>query len=134
MDLEKSLFKKLDCLRIYVPDLNKGLKYYHEYLGLKIKWKTEREIGLLMEDGIGELVIQDKDKREETDIKVDSVLEAIPIIEKAGGKVIHGPFDIKIGKCAVVEDPWNNKMVILDSTKGTFVTDDDGNILGQGNS
>jgi lactoylglutathione lyase len=65
------------------------------------------------------------------DIKVDSVMDAAVKIEKAGGQILYGPFDIKIGKCAVVKDPWGNKYVILDHTKGTFITDDDGNIIGQ---
>lgn len=34
-------------------------------------------------------------------------------------------------KCAVVKDPWNNKYVILDTTKGTYITDNEGNIIGQ---
>jgi predicted enzyme related to lactoylglutathione lyase len=65
------------------------------------------------------------------DIKVDSVVEAVKEIEKAGGQIIYGPFDVPIGKCAVVKDPWNNKYVILDTTKGTYITDSEGNIIGQ---
>ena len=76
------------------------------------------------------MVIQNEDKFRETDLKVDSVVDAVKEIKSAGGKIIKGPFDIKIGKCAVVEDPWGNNLVILDSTKGTFITDDEGNILG----
>ena len=126
-----SLFKNIDCYQLYVPDLNNGIAYYCDKLGLKLIWKSDNAVGLGMDENITEIVIQNKEKRQEIDIKVDSVIDAVKIIENAGGKVIYGPFDIKIGKCAVVKDPFNNEYVILDSTKGTFITDDNGNIIGQ---
>jgi len=49
--------------------LEKGLEYYHHKLGLQIAWKTDNAIGLLMNDGKIEIVIQNEDRREETDIK-----------------------------------------------------------------
>ncbi len=124
-------FHHVDCVRVYVPDLDKGLEYYRDKLGLRLVWKSEQAIGLLFGDGITELVIQNEDRGVETDLKVESVEETVRVIEQAGGKVLKGPFDIRIGKCAVVADPWGNEMVILDSSKGTFVTDQDGNIVGQ---
>ena len=87
--------------------------------------------GLGMSEGITEIVIQNERKEQNIDIKVDSVVEAVKEIEKAGGQIIYGPFDIRIGKCAVVKDPWNNKYVILDTTKGTYITDNEGNVIGQ---
>jgi lactoylglutathione lyase len=130
---KKPLFKNVDCIRVYVPDLQKGIDFYSKHLRLKIIWKTDCEVGFGMADNKTEVVIQNKENRQEVDIKVNSVVEAVKQIEIAGGQVIFGPFDIKIGKCAVVMDPWGNKYVILDSTKGTFITDSDGNIIGQEN-
>ena len=43
-----------------------------------------------------------------------------------GGKVLAGPMDIPIGRLAVVEDPFGNRLVLLDSTKGTYDTDESG--------
>lgn len=126
-----SPFLNIDCIRMYVPDLQEGYKFYHEKLGMPLVWRTDKGMGFLLKDGKTELVIQNEDKYQETDIKVDSVEESVKEIVEAGGKIIKGPFNIAIGKCAVIEDPWKNRMVILDSTKGTFVTDKDGNILGQ---
>jgi predicted enzyme related to lactoylglutathione lyase len=62
---------------------------------------------------------------------VDSVSEAILEIKEAGGSLIFGPIDIPIGKYATLKDPWNNELAILDSSKGMFITDKDGNIIGQ---
>ncbi|MFO7881052.1 MAG: VOC family protein [Kosmotogaceae bacterium] len=129
--MNKSLFKKVDCIRLYVSDLKKGRKYYEKTLGLKLIWQTEKAVGLGMDEDVTEIVLHNSDRKLEVDFKVDSVIDAIKEIEEAGGRVIIGPFDIKIGKCAVVKDLWNNEYVILDSTKGTFITDENGNIIGQ---
>ena len=127
----KSIFSKVDCIRLYVPDLEKGYEFYHDKLWLELVWKTEKGMGFLFGDGVTELVIQNEDRYQETDLKVESVKNTVKQIQQSGGKILKGPFDIKIGKCAVVEDPWGNKMVILDSSKGTFVTDKKGNVVGQ---
>lgn len=129
--MKKPLFEYVDCIRLYVPDLQKGMEYYCNSMELKLIWRTDSAIGLGMKEGVTEIVIQNEHSFQEIDIKVDSVADAIIEIEKAGGQIVSGPFDIKIGKCAVIKDPWNNQYVILDSTKGTFITDDNGNIIGQ---
>ncbi len=43
--------------------------------------------------------------------------------------MIPRPFDIKIGRCVVVKDPWGNQLVLLDSTKGLLKTDQAGNVI-----
>jgi len=129
--LTNNLFKSTDCLRLYVSNLEEGLRFYRDALGLKLIWRTDTAIGLGMADLVTEVVIQTENKRQEIDIKVDSVIDAVKIIESAGGQIVYGPFEIKIGKCAVIRDPWDNEYVILDSTKGTFITDGDGKIIGQ---
>lgn len=129
--MEKSLFSYLDCIELYTPDIKQGIEYYCGSLGLKVLWKSDTSAGLGMSEGKTEIVIQNERTEQNMDIKVDSVLEAVKEIEKAGGQIIYGPFDVPIGKCAVVKDPWNNKYVILDTTKGTYITDSEGNIIGQ---
>lgn len=64
------------------------------------------------------------------DFKVESVDNSIDRIVNACGKVIDGPFDIPIGKCAVIQDKWENQYVILDMTKGKYTTDENGNVIG----
>ncbi|TYC06806.1 MAG: VOC family protein [Kosmotoga sp.] len=125
------MFKKVDCIRLFVSDLEQGREYYEKLLGLKMIWKTEKAIGLGMDEDVTEVVLHNSGRKLEVDFKVNSVLNAVKEIKKAGGRVIIGPFDIKIGKCAVVKDLWNNEYAIIDSTKGTFITDEEGNIIGQ---
>lgn len=47
-----------------------------------------------------------------------------------GGRVLIGPMDIPIGRLAIVEDPFGNRLVLLDSTKGTYDTDESGAVTG----
>jgi lactoylglutathione lyase len=79
---------------------------------------------------VSEVVLQTERKEMNVDFKVDSVDEALKEITKSGGTVHYGPFDIPIGKCAVVSDKWNNNYVILDMSKGRYVTDEKKNVIG----
>jgi lactoylglutathione lyase len=126
----KPLFRYVDCIELYVPDLLEGEAYYCKSLGLKVLWRSGTMTGLGMDEGKTEIVLQSERREQNIDLKVDSVTDAVREIEKAGGQILYGPFDVQIGKCAVVKDPWGNKYVILDTTKGTYITDGDGNIIG----
>ena len=123
------LFTHVDCIELYVSNLYDGIKYYCGCLGLKLLWRTETSVGLGMEKGTTEVVLQTDRKKINVDFKVDSVMDSIERIIKAGGKIVDGPFDIPIGKCAVIQDKWENQYVILDMTKGKYVTDESGNVV-----
>jgi predicted enzyme related to lactoylglutathione lyase len=125
-----ALIRKVDCVRLYVPDLEAGLSFYRDRLGHKLTWRTETAAGLRLPESEAELVLQTEDQRQEVDLLVDSADEAARFIEQAGGKVIVPPFDIQIGRCVVVEDPWGNPLVLLDTSKGLLKTDVDGNVIG----
>jgi lactoylglutathione lyase len=122
------LLKCVDCIELYVSDLKEGVEYYSK-LGLKVLWKNNTTVGMGMEEDFTEIILQNERKKMNVDLKVESVVHAVEEIKTAGGEVLHGPFDIPIGKCAVVRDKWANEYVILDMTKGRYVTDEDGNIL-----
>ena len=123
------LFTHVDCIELYVSDLDDGIKYYCGGLGLKLLWRAETSIGLGMENGATEVVLQTDRKCMNVDFKVESVVDSIERIVEAGGKIVDGPFDIPIGKCAVIRDKWENQYVILDITKGRYVTDESGNVV-----
>jgi predicted enzyme related to lactoylglutathione lyase len=115
---------------MYVPDLESGLAFYRDRLGHELIWRTETAAGLRLPESEAELVLQTQDQRQEVDLLVDSAEEAAKHIEQAGGKVIVPPFDIQIGRCVVIEDPWGNPLVLLDTSKGLLKTDNDGNVIG----
>jgi hypothetical protein len=48
----------------------------------------------------------------------------------AGGRQRDVPFDIPVGRCAVVEDAFGNILVLVDLSKGLYVTDDNGLVTG----
>jgi predicted enzyme related to lactoylglutathione lyase len=125
-----ALIRKVDCVRLYVPDLEAGLAFYRDRLGHELIWRTGTAAGLRLPESQAELVIQTEDQRQEVDLLVDSADEAASLIEQAGGKVSVPPFDIQIGRCVVVEDPWGNPLVLLDANKGLLATDADGNVVG----
>jgi predicted enzyme related to lactoylglutathione lyase len=124
------LIRKVDCVRLYVPDLEAGLVFYRDQLGHELIWRTKTAAGLRLPESDAELVLQTEEQRQEVDLLVDSADEAAKFIEQAGGRVIVQPFDIQIGRCVVVEDPWGNPLVLLDTSKGLLKTDADGNVIG----
>jgi predicted enzyme related to lactoylglutathione lyase len=113
-----------------VPDLDTGLRFYRDGLGLELKWRHATQAGLRLGDS--ELVLQTERPDLETDFLVDSAEEAIRRVEALGGTVLSGPEDIPVGRVAVVADPFGNPLVLLDLSKGTFQTDPDGNVTGVG--
>ena len=127
---KKSLFKKIDCVRIPVTDLNEGVKFYSEKLGHELIWQTEDSAGLKLDQDESEIVLYTEPKRLEIDFKVERVEEAVKLFVDAGGAVEVEPFDIRIGKCVVVKDPWENKYVLLDTSKGLLETNAEKKVIG----
>jgi len=119
-----ALFNNIDCIMLDVEDLEAALKFYHDELGHKLVWRTENAAGLSFGDGVTEMVIGVHGTAGETDIRVESAVEAAERFVSAGGSILKGPFDTAIGKCVVVKDPWGNILVLLDCSKGLLKTDE----------
>jgi lactoylglutathione lyase len=124
------LIRKVDCVRLYVSDLEAGLAFYRDRLGHELIWHTDTAAGLRLPETDTELVLQIEEQRQEVDFLVDSADQSAEFIEQSGGKVIVPPFDIQIGRCVVVEDPWGNPLVLLDTSKGLLKTGPDGKVIG----
>jgi lactoylglutathione lyase len=127
---QKSLIRKVDCIRIPVSDLESGLRFYSDSLGHELIWRTETSAGLRIPESKAELVIHTEPDEFEVDLTVNLVEIAAERFVKAGGSILAGPFEIPIGKCVIVKDPWGNRLVFLDNSKGTFITDDNGRVIG----
>lgn len=128
LDVEP-LFLKVDCHSLPVPDLDAGVSFYTS-LGHELIWRDDSAAGLRLPDSNAELVLHTDERPIETDFSVASVPDAIEKFVEAGGELVHGPFDIRIGKCAVMLDPWKNPIIILDSSKGLLEVDEDGTVTG----
>jgi adenosylhomocysteine nucleosidase len=127
---QTALFDKVDCIRLYVDDLDKGLAFYRDRLGHSLIWRSARSAGLRMPGSEAEIVIQTEQAGQEVDLMVDSADGAAQQFAEAGGEVVTPPFDIPIGRCCVVRDPWGNQLVLLDTSKGLLATDGEGNVIG----
>lgn len=115
------LIRSVDCIQVTVPDLEKGLAFYRDRLGHSLKWRTATAAGLGMPDSEAEIVLQTERTGVEPNLLVESA--------DAGGRVIRGPFEIHVGRCVVVADPFGNELVLLDLSKALLATDADGNVI-----
>jgi hypothetical protein len=89
------------------------------------KWKS----GFALRETDAELVVHLKIGLER-DIVVANADKAFALFLSAGGEGVQRPFDIAIGCCARVRDPFGNVLVLLDQSKGRLATDADGGVIG----
>lgn len=124
---EKPLLRRIDAVLVRVPDIDEGLAFYRDRLGMQLRWRRDGSAAVRLGDS--ELVLT-TELDPETDLLVDSVSEAVGVFSEAGGSVLVGPQDIPVGKVAVVEDPFGNRLTIVDLSKGTYLTDGSGTVTG----
>ena len=102
-----------------MPDLREAMEFYPARLGRPSGWIREGEsAGLKRTDSDTGLVLVEGPTAPELDLKVRSGDGACRVVESAGGTIVSGPFDIPLGHCAVVRDPWKNHRVLLDPSWG----------------
>ncbi len=128
--MAEPLFRKVDCIQVPVPTLEAGLAFYRDSLGHELKWRTATAAGLAVPDSDAEIVLQTERPALEPNLLVDSVDAAADRILAAGGRVLAGPFDILVGRCVVVADPFGNALTLLDLSKGLLTTDEHRDVTG----
>lgn len=104
-----------------VKDLDTSAKFYSEVLGLKQVWRDDEHqmIGLVFPESDSEIVIHLLANIPNPDFSflVDNVEEFVKEFRDNGYKVCKEPFDIRSGKFAVLSDPDENVINIMDLTK-----------------
>lgn len=113
--------RKIDCVMIRVDDLDRAVAYYTRVFGLRLAWTRPSQVGLKMPETDAEIVLHtetDLPSRIEVHYLVDDVAQAIAHFQANGCRMLVEPFDIEIGKCATIEDPFGIPLNILDMTKG----------------
>ena len=113
-----------------MPNLEAGLAFYRDRLSHSLIWRAEHAVGLRLPGTDAEIVLQDERPGEEIDFKVPSADEAARQFVEASGTILVPPFDIQIGRAVVVQDQWGNSYVLLDTSKGLLVTDENGKVTG----
>lgn len=125
------LFRKIDCLSLPVPDLDEALAFYQKALGHELLWRDETSVGLRLPDCDAELVLHREARPAEVDFLVESVPLAVRCLVEKGAELVAGPFEIRIGLCAVLRDPWKNPITILDTSKGLLAVDETKRVRGK---
>lgn len=129
--MDDPLLRKVDAVTFRVPSLDAGIAFYRDSLGHTLRWRND-EIGqaaLSLPDGDTEIVLTTQHGYEPNWL-VRSADDAAATIEQHGGKVLAPAFDIPAGRVAVVADPFDNVLVLVDLTKGTYDTDDGAHVTG----
>jgi predicted enzyme related to lactoylglutathione lyase len=107
---------------IRVNDLETATAYYHEVFGLTPLWRDELSVGLGFPETDAEIVLHcNPELPNPVDVHylVDAVESAVQFFREKDCQVLVEPFDIPIGKCAVIQDPFGTVLSILDMTKGS---------------
>src|SRR6266480_1887042 len=116
-----AMLKKIDCVMIQVQDVKAAMAYYTDVFGLQPVWWDESSAGLVFPESDTEVVVHcrtDIPSRVEVHYLVENVISAVQTLEAKGCRTLVDPFDIAIGKCGVIEDPFGTRLCILDMTKG----------------
>ena len=113
--------RKIDNIMYRVKDLDASVKFYSEVLGLKQVWKDEsnKMVGFVFPESDSEIVIHTNENISNPDFSflVDNVGDFVKEFRRTGYKVYKEPFDIRSGKFAIVSDPDDNIINIIDLTK-----------------
>ena len=121
--------RKVDAVTVRVPDLDAGLAFYRDGLGHPLRWRNDDigQAGLALGEGDTELVLTTHHGYEPNWL-VDSVPDAVDALCRLGATVLADPADIPVGRVAVVLDPFGNPLVLVDLSKGAYVTDVEGQV------
>ncbi len=115
------MLRKIDCVMIRVDDVNAAATYYAEVFGLSPNWSGDDSIGLVFPETDAEIVLHNDPSipsSVEVYYLVDDVVAVVVEYVAKGCELLVAPFDITIGKCAVIKDPFGTRLCILDMTKG----------------
>lgn len=114
------MLREIDCVMVRVPDLAAATEFYASVFGLRPLWSDEVSVGMAMPDTGTEIVLHTMDLPADRSVcyVVDDVPTAVAGYRRSGCTVTVEPFDIVIGRCAVVADPYGNSLCVLDRSKG----------------
>jgi lactoylglutathione lyase len=114
------VLRKIDCVMVRVPEVEAAAEYYARVFGLRRLWQDDAAAGMGLPETDAEIVLHTMDLPPGCGVHylVDDVLTAVATCRQEGCVVREPPFEIAIGRCAVLEDPFGNVLCVLDLTKG----------------
>jgi predicted enzyme related to lactoylglutathione lyase len=114
------MLRKIDCVMVRVPDLAPAVDFYTRVFGLRLLWSDDSSAGMAMPETDAEIVLHTMDLPGDRSVHylVDDVPAAVAMAQEAGCIIREPPFDVAIGRCAVLQDPFGNIVCLLDMSKG----------------
>ena len=115
------MLRKIDCVMIRIGDVEAAAEYYARVFGLIPQWSGDGSVGLVFPESDAEIVLHNDanlPSNVEVHYLVDDALAAVAEYAAQGCQILVEPFEITIGKCAVIQDPFGTRLCILDMTKG----------------
>ena len=113
--------RKVDAVMHLVDDIYEAAEFYEKVMGLKRGWTDDKNkmIGMLFPGNDTEIVLHMNKYLPNPNVsfQVEDVMEFVEKYKAKGYKVLEAPFDIRCGKCAILEDPYGNGLEIMDITK-----------------
>lgn len=116
-----AVLRKIDCVMVKVQNLDAARRFYERVLGLTHLWSNTHSIALGMRDCDAEIVLHDDPQipREcNVHYLVGDVKETAAKLSSAGCSVMVAPFEVRVGMCAVLRDPFENLLNLIDLSKG----------------
>jgi lactoylglutathione lyase len=90
-------------------------------LASAFKWRNGLQVGLGLPETDAEVVLESGPALPtgaSVHCLVDDVSGAVTYLADRGCRTLVAPFEIAIGRCAVVKEPFGNTLGLLDMTKG----------------
>lgn len=116
------MLKKIAFVMIRVSDLEQALNFYADVFGLKPIWQDQNggRAGLLFEDSDTQIVLHTDPNipgQVEVHYLVDDVDAAVQRYVEQGCTVLAAPFEVRSGRCAVIQDPFGIRFSLLDMSR-----------------
>lgn len=125
------LLRKIDAVMVTVPSLDEGLRFYRDQLGHPLRWRNDSvgQAAVALPEGDTELVLTTTLPHEAVWL-VDDVNLAAAAFTRSGGAVVAPAEESPVGRVVVVNDPFGNRLVLIELSRGRYVTDADGQVTG----
>ncbi|GAB3391034.1 hypothetical protein GCM10027568_15990 [Humibacter soli] len=130
-DIRDPLLLAVDAVTLAVPDLDAGVAFYRDRLGHRLRWRNDAigQAGLECPQSRTEIVLTTR-LQSEPNWLVHDAIAAARFIESVGGRIIRPAIEIPVGRVSIAEDPFGNRLVLVDLSKGLYQTDDTGSVTG----
>ncbi|MBU2668923.1 VOC family protein [Actinoplanes bogorensis] len=114
------MLRKIDCVMVRVDALDEAAAFYARAFGLSRLWSDETAVGMGLPETDAEIVLHTMDLPDDATVHylVDDVPAAVAEFEREGCTVRTPPFEVPVGRGAVLEDPYGNAVCILDLSTG----------------